>query len=187
MIAKHFDPLAELRPVPAGEDDALEPSSPTSEPPLAYDVYRVADELCIDFDVPGVDPSHIELVLDRQFLTLSIERELAAAGREVIERRRVHGSFQRRLALPCGWNVDELRATYDNGVLHLSAPRRHQEATRHIEVHPVARMRTEGAAIEVLRHDGSDQRGGFERREGSDQTVEPIQVGSLGVHAGSLG
>ena len=131
MTIKQFDPIEELRPLRAGalEGVSNDPSL-RAEPPLAYDVYRVADELCIDFDVPGVEPSSIHLALENQFLIVSVTREIKDAGVEVIERGRVHGHFERRLVLPGHWDLEELRASCANGVLHVRAPLKSPSATR---------------------------------------------------------
>lgn len=136
MTMIRFDPLEELRPVPVGtEGEATVPvPTPQAEGPLAYDVYRVDDELCIDFDAPGVAPRAIHLTLEEHILTVSVERELHDAGVEVIERGRVHGAFRRRLVLPGSWDVEELRATYENGVVHLSAPLRRSGGTRIVAI-----------------------------------------------------
>jgi HSP20 family protein len=135
MSIKRFDPMEGLRPLQAGAvNDASTEAALHADAPLAYDVYRVADELCIDFDVPGVDPSSIYLALENQFLIVSVSREIDDAGVEVIERGRVHGSFERRLVLPSHWRLDQLRASCANGVLHVRAPLETPSATRMVAV-----------------------------------------------------
>jgi HSP20 family protein len=136
MTTNRFDSTEGLRPFHAGRSREMnaEVASPHAEQPLAFDVYRVADELCIDFDAPGVDPSTIHLALENQFLTVSVQRELNGSGIEVIERGRVHGNFEQQLILPGHWDIDQLRASYTNGVLHLTAPLRSSEPSRMIEV-----------------------------------------------------
>lgn len=153
MTTKRFDPIEELRPLHAGAlTYASVAGSPHAEAPLAYDVYRVGDELCIDFDVPGVEPSSICLALENQFLTVSATREIDDSGVEVIERGRVHGSFERRLVLPGHWHLDGLRASCTNGVLHLRAPLTNPSTTRIIVVEspiPVAVGHDESLAGEA--------------------------------------
>jgi HSP20 family protein len=124
MTTKRVDPIEELRPLSAGArmSEPGDVNAPAAESPLAYDVYRQGDELCIDFDVPGVEPASIHVSLEQQFLTVSVGRELPASGVEVIERGRVHGSFERRLVLPGHWRLDALRARCVNGVLQIRAP-----------------------------------------------------------------
>jgi len=158
MSTKRYDPTEDLRPVHTGSTNEknAEVSSPYAEAPLAFDVYRVADELCIDFDVPGVDPSAIQLALENQFLTVSVQRELDGSGIEVIERGRVHGSFQQRLILPGHWHLNELRASYNNGVLHVTAPLRSPEATRRIEIEVSGRVWTSSLSFDSTAGDSAD-------------------------------
>lgn len=136
MTTKRLDPIEELRPLPVAPFANLSEQLGT-EAPLAYDVYRLDDDLCIDVDVPGVDPSAIQLSLENQYLTISASRELPAADIEVIERGRVHGTFERRLAFPGHWEVEGLRASVENGVLHLRAPMRASHRARTIPVEAV--------------------------------------------------
>jgi HSP20 family protein len=158
MSKKRYDPIEDLRPVHTGSanEKNAEVSSPYAEAPLAFDVYRVADELCIDFDIPGVDPAAIHLALENQFLTVSVQRELDASGIEVIERGRVHGSFEQRLILPGHWHLNELRASYNNGVLHVTAPLRSPEATRTIEVKVSEPVRTSSFSFDSTVGDSAD-------------------------------
>lgn len=135
MTLTRFDPTEALRPLPAGSvaESSAQPT-PQSEAPLAYDVYRLGDTLCLDFDVPGVAPRAIQLALEGQILTVSVERELHGPGVEVVERGRVHGAFRRRLVLPEAWQADALQASCENGVLHIEAPMRRPAAPRTIEI-----------------------------------------------------
>lgn len=132
-MTKRFDPVEEMRPLPVAPFANLSEQIGT-EAPLAYDVYRSGDDLCMDFDVPGVDPSAIHLSLENQYLTISVSRELPDSDIKLIERGRVHGLFERRLVFPSHWKLDELRASVANGVLHLQAPLRASHAARAIEV-----------------------------------------------------
>jgi len=133
MVTVRFDPIEEMRPLPVAPFADLSEQIGT-EAPLAYDVYRSGDDLCVDFDVPGVDPSSIRVSVENQYLAISASRELPGARIEMIERGRVHGLFERRLVFPGHWQLDELRATVENGVLHLQAPLRASNAPRSIPI-----------------------------------------------------
>lgn len=158
MAMTRLDPTEELRPLPAGPvaESSPAPAAPQTEGPLAYDVYRNDDALCLDFDVPGVDPAGIQLSIEGQILTVAFERELAGAGVEVIERGRVHGCFRRRLMLPAAWQGERLRARYENGVLHLEAPLRRPPAPRAIEITAPAQPAAASAASASFVADGLD-------------------------------
>jgi HSP20 family protein len=148
MTMKRFDPVEEMRPLPVAPFANLSEQIGT-EAPLAYDVYRSGDDLCIDFDVPGVDPSSIHLTLENQFLTVAVTRELPGTGIEVIERGRVHGLFERRLVLPTQWQVEDLRATVEHGVLHLQAPLRAAHLPKTVKVEAVGPRGSSAATVET--------------------------------------
>jgi HSP20 family protein len=124
METTPLDPLAELRPLLARELDEApwEERVGQTTQPLCFDAYRIGDDLHIDFDIPGVDPSTIELSVENHVLTVSVVRELPCQGVEVIERGRIHGKFKRSLLLPTHWDVDRLSAVVENGVLGIQAP-----------------------------------------------------------------
>jgi HSP20 family protein len=120
----HVDPLRGCRPVRVEELEDVQarrrPSSPTL---LAYDVYRSGDELVIEFDVPGVDPSAIELATEGSDLVVSVRRGLARGDAvDVVEARRQHGHFTERLQLGSRWSPSRLRARVEHGVLTVRAP-----------------------------------------------------------------
>ena len=168
MTIKRFDQIEELRPLPADamNSEAIENHSVQAESPLAYDVYRVGNELHIDFDVPGVDPSAIRLSIENQFLTVSVERELPHMGVEMIERRRVHGSFERRLVLPGHWRLDALRASCENGVLQIRAPLVQGSVPRAILVEVPVRATSAHPHTETL-SGGDEEEVGDRKRVGS--------------------
>jgi HSP20 family protein len=90
---------------------------------LAYDVFKRGDELVIEFDIPGVDPSSIEVVLEGRTLLVSVNRELAQGdGIDVIDPGRAHGAFSERLLLGNRWDPTGLRARVEHGVLTIRAP-----------------------------------------------------------------
>lgn len=142
------DPREELRPVTleGGHTSTSIDVNPTaSAVPLAFDVYQAGEELCIDFDVPGVEPSAIRLYLEDRVLVVAVERELTITV-DVLERGRAHGAFERRLLLPPQWGVDVLRASCANGVLHVRAPFTKPRAARAVEVETMTATRTQVAA-----------------------------------------
>lgn len=49
-------------------------------------------------------------------------------------RERYYGSFQRSISLPANINDDAINARFENGILHITIPKKEQGKTRKIEV-----------------------------------------------------
>jgi HSP20 family protein len=130
------DPLRTLRPLREEEVELLSTThEPNGAPPLAYDVYRIGDELVIEFDAPGVVPSDISVTVEGRAIVVSLRRELAKGpGIDVIESGRQHGTFRQRLWLGDRWDAETLEARAEHGVLTVRAPLAAQVTTRTVEV-----------------------------------------------------
>ena len=129
------DPLRTLRPLREEEIEQLTPVREAEATPLAYDVYRTGDELVIEFDAPGVAPGDIDVAVEGRAVVVTLRRQLAKGpGVDVIESGRQHGTFRRRLWVGDGWNLRELRARAEHGVLSVRAPVATDTGSRRIEV-----------------------------------------------------
>jgi HSP20 family protein len=91
---------------------------------------------------PGLDPSKIDVTIDRGVLTLSGERpsslpsEQEARERKlsVYSQERPYGSFKRAISLPDDVDPAHVNASYRDGVLHISIARRESAQPRRITV-----------------------------------------------------
>lgn len=87
---------------------------------------------------PGLDPSKIEVNLEREVLTISGERasELPAADQKttVHVNDRYSGRFRRVVSLPDDVDPNGVSAQYRDGVLHVSVKRREAVQPRRIAV-----------------------------------------------------
>ena len=86
---------------------------------------------------PGLDPKKIEVQLERGVLSISGERnsdlpEDAAASIHMNER--FTGRFHRVLSLTDDLDPNEVRASYRNGVLHVSIKRQESALPRRIDI-----------------------------------------------------
>lgn len=100
---------------------ALDPFSHTSV--MALDVYRHADEWCIEVDVPGVDPSKIDVSYHDGVLTVRAIRARHHPGVATLEfAEREHGAFSRELRLSDELDPDKRRVACHCGVLTISVP-----------------------------------------------------------------
>ncbi len=96
---------------------------------MALDIFRHADEWCIELDVPGVDPSTINVVCTDGVLVvraLRRRRHPGVAALELAERQ--HGAFSRELRVGDELDVGKRRLAYERGVLTISIPLRDASA-----------------------------------------------------------
>ena len=129
------DPLRTLRPLREEEIEQLSTVHEAAATPLAYDVYRTGDELVVEFDAPGVAPEDIDVAVEGRALVVTLRRQLAKGpGIDVIESGRQHGTFRQRLWFGDGWNLHEIRARAEHGVLSVRAPVAADTGSRRIEV-----------------------------------------------------
>jgi HSP20 family protein len=102
------------------------------------DIHEYADRFELYVDLPGVDPSTVELTLDGGILTLSGERrEPSRKGSEEAQGRRVergHGQFHRRFVLPDSVDSEKVNATGSHGVLTVTIPKQPKAMPRRIQI-----------------------------------------------------
>lgn len=100
-----------------------ERSAPTSYVPQIAS-YVDGSTFCIKVDLPGVEPSEVELTVKDNQLTLSGERKVAPEQHNGNRFRQEmsYGPFTRTFTLPDGVTAEELHARYYNGVLEITAP-----------------------------------------------------------------
>ena len=107
-------------------------SSPAAMP---MEAYREGERFVVALDLPGVDPSSIELSVEHDVLTIKVERRTAGGdGVETIVAERPYGVFTRRLFLGEALDTDRIEAHYDDGVLTLHVPVAEQATPRKIEI-----------------------------------------------------
>jgi HSP20 family protein len=108
----------------------------TSRPAvMPMDAYRHGEQFIVHFDLPGVDPSSIDLDVERNVLTVKAERTPTYGDDvelQVAERPR--GVFTRQLFLGDTLDTDRIEAHYDAGVLTLRLPIAEKAKPRKIEI-----------------------------------------------------
>lgn len=138
------DPMAIMRWDPFAEVDRMfellngggsaGPGQPASRG-MPMDVYRDGDKYVVEMDLPGVDPSSIEINIERNVLTVTAEgRSKHEEADEVIVCERRHARYRRQLFLGETVDTDNVAASYTNGVLRLEIPLSKEQRARKIEV-----------------------------------------------------
>jgi HSP20 family molecular chaperone IbpA len=110
--------------------------------PLLVDtqLMRLEDEMedghyVVRAEIPGIDPAKdVDITVRDGQLTIKAERseKTQAEGRSEFR----YGSFARYVTLPAGANEDDIKATYDKGILTVSVavPEQAAPAEKHIAV-----------------------------------------------------
>jgi HSP20 family protein len=102
---------------------------------IPMDAYRRGERFLVHFDLPGVDPSSIDLTVEQNVLTVRAERNwLPGEGDEVVVSERPQGSFARQLFLGEGLDAERIEADYDHGVLTVTIPVAEQVKPRKVEI-----------------------------------------------------
>lgn len=119
---------------------------------MPMDLYREGDNFIAKLDLPGVDPSTIEVGIDDRTLTVTAERkpvEIESGEKNRwVSRERTTGSFARQLTLGGGLDLSNVNADYADGVLTLTIPVAEEAKPRKIAIGGV------DAPVEV---EGSEQ------------------------------
>ena len=89
---------------------------------MPIDLYRDGDHWTLVCDLPGVDPSSIDIDVDGRVLTIRAERPAGPEGVEWLAQERVSGTFARQLTLGDAVDLEHISASYADGVLTLTLP-----------------------------------------------------------------
>ncbi|MDJ0939100.1 MAG: Hsp20/alpha crystallin family protein [Woeseiaceae bacterium] len=102
----------------------------------AVDIVEENDRFVLHADVPGVDPSDIDVSMDAGVLTVSGERKIENVTENEGYKRveRAHGRFLRRFTLPDTADAENITAKSANGILEVSIPKQPEVKARRITV-----------------------------------------------------
>ena len=89
---------------------------------MPMDAWRSGDTFTVEFDLPGVDSSSIDLDVERNVVTVRAERPLRNDDIEMIAAERPRGVFSRQLVLGDNLDTGRIEAHYEGGVLRLTIP-----------------------------------------------------------------
>lgn len=120
---------------------------------MPMDLYRAGDHYVLHVDLPGADPGSVDVNVEDRTLTIRAERT-ARTGEDVqwLARERTTGTYVRQLTLGRGVALDQVEASYVDGVLTLTIPVAEEAKPRRIEIqHPTAQTQI-GASADKAEH-----------------------------------
>jgi HSP20 family protein len=92
---------------------------------LPVDITEREGNLFVKAAVPGVDPGDLQITIENNVLSISGEtRHQSETENEKIYRREVsYGTFSRSIRLPEKLELDQIEATFNNGMVTVRIPR----------------------------------------------------------------
>lgn len=100
------------------------------------DVHETDSAYVVATDLPGMTIEDIDVEVEGSTLMISGERkseQVSPAGHDA-HHERTFGKFQRAFTLPAAVKVDEVDATYANGVLTVTIPKVEEARTKRIAI-----------------------------------------------------
>jgi HSP20 family protein len=98
---------------------------------MPMDIFENEGVYTMRFDLPGVDPDHVDLTVEGSMLTVTAERKWEdTEGVTWLFRERPTGSHSRQIRLGERLDPSGIAASYDHGVLSVTIPMR-EEAKPH--------------------------------------------------------
>ncbi len=100
------------------------------------DLKESADAYMLEADLPGLKKEAIDLTVVDNVVTIKGTRKHEAETKEKgyhrVERR--YGAFERSFEIPGGFDAEKINARYEDGVLHVTLPKREETKPKQIEV-----------------------------------------------------
>ncbi len=103
---------------------------------LPIDVFETDQGYTVITDVSGVSQENIQITLNQNVLTLSVElpQHSPQQGQRLLMVERGYGKFTRSITLPRPVDANTVEALYENGVLTLTLPVAPEAQPKRIEI-----------------------------------------------------
>ncbi len=106
----------------------------------AVDIYEDAQKIMLKLEVPGIDEKDLDVRVEDHTLTVKGERKFESEEKEEnfhrIERR--YGSFYRAFTLPTTVETENVKASYNAGVLKLELAKKPEAQPRQVKINVAA-------------------------------------------------
>jgi HSP20 family protein len=117
-----FDPFREFDRL-AGQMFGTAAAGGVTTMAMPMDLYRSGDHFVLHCDLAGIDPGSVQVDVDGKVLSIRAERTPRTdSDVQWVRRERATGVFERRLTLGDGLDLDNIAATWQDGVLTLTIP-----------------------------------------------------------------
>jgi HSP20 family protein len=117
-----------------GQNDSDALSAASFAPPV--DIYEDEHKLVLKLEVPGVRQDDLDIQVEGRTLTVRGERKFSNEEKQENFHRVEHryGTFARSFTLPSTVDAENVKATYDAGVLELELAKKAEAKPRQIKI-----------------------------------------------------
>jgi len=111
----------------SGRDLAYAPAAEMQETSEAYN---------LKLEIPGVDPQDLDIQVTTEAVSVTGERKSETKVEEggTVRSEFHYGKFQRVISLPGRIDNQNVKADYQNGILHLTLPKAEEEKNKVVKV-----------------------------------------------------
>lgn len=110
---------------------------PADEPPIPIEVQEMDNAYLVTAELPGVKKEDIDIGITGNQVTINAEtrqEKMATEAREWCSER-WYGKFSRTIQLPLEIEEQNADATYADGLLHLTLPKKASSMAKKLEIH----------------------------------------------------
>lgn len=102
----------------------------------AIDVHDSKDNIVVRADLPGMKKDNIEVSIQDGVLVIRGEKKEETERKEknAVRTERFYGSFHRAVSLPTAVDDAKVKASYKNGVLELTLPKKEEAKPKQIKI-----------------------------------------------------
>ena len=103
---------------------------------LPMDVWANESGFTLTAYLPGVRPDDVEITMEGEELTIRGQFPTwnEQEGTEYLRRELYHGKFERHIGFNVPINVEEIEATFENGLLSLNVPKAQEILPKQIKI-----------------------------------------------------
>jgi len=100
------------------------------------DIKETKDEFVIYAELPGISKDDVKINIADDILTISGEKKEEAKqdGHTYHRIERTYGKFQRNFTLPVHIQADKVRATFKNGILTITLPKKEEVKPKEVSI-----------------------------------------------------
>lgn len=141
-MRKWFDPFEELKRLQSrlddlfGEIEGQKELLPAELRDFPVDVLDEPDKVKVVAELPGFKKEDVETAIEDSYLVIKAKKEEEKEEKEkdYFKKERRYGEFRRRIQIPTDVNMDQVSATYKNGVLEVTLPKAEPAKKKRINI-----------------------------------------------------